>query len=221
MLRAALHYLEASGREYEIIVVDDGSKDNTLRILQDFSAKYPRVKVVDQGKNKGKGAAVKAGMLAAQHELLIFSDADGSTPIEEIERLEKEIVEGVDVVIGSRAIAREGVVVETVLHRRILGRVFNTAVNLLLLPQFKDTQCGFKLFKREVAQDIFNLQRSERFSFDCEILLIALKRGYKVSEVGVNWNNVAGSKVNLIADSLKMLRDLVVFRMWHAGVERK
>ena len=210
--------LDARSATYEIIVVDDGSADGTSATVRKFERIRPQVRLVRLPVNRGKGHAVRTGVLNAKGARVLFADADGATPFGEISRLERALDGGADAAIGSRAMVSQDTRVRTVLHRRLLGRVFNAWVNAMLLPKVADTQCGFKLFTRAAAQFLFSRQQSERFSFDVELLYIARRAGLDVREVPVNWTNVPGSKVNLVVDASRMLRDVVVFRWRHRDV---
>ncbi|MEZ4753602.1 MAG: glycosyltransferase family 2 protein [Bdellovibrionota bacterium] len=218
-LESYCRYLNQHYSKYELIVVNDGSTDLTSEIVKSFSLKEPAVSVLDLGENRGKGFAVQSGMLVSKGKKLLFADADGASPIEELARLENALELGADVVIGSRAKKSEDTEIKTALHRILIGRIFNGLVNLLAVPGIKDTQCGFKLFTRKAADFIFSRQRSTGFSFDVELLLIAQKSGMTISEVPINWVNVPGSKVNLVTDSLRMFRDIIRFRFWHHALD--
>jgi len=139
-------------------------------------------------------------------------DADGSTAIEELERLAPVLTKGFSIAIGSRALKAEGIKLEALWYRKAMGRIFATIVNLLIVPGIRDTQCGFKLFEATAAKDIFSQMTSNRFSFDVELLFLARKRGYRIKEVAVNWHNEPDSKVNLLKDSCKMFLDIFKFR---------
>jgi dolichyl-phosphate beta-glucosyltransferase len=214
MLLDAVDFLEQHFDSYEIIVVDDGSTDDTAAITEKFARLHNPVAVHRLAENKGKGAAVKAGMLRARGTLRLFADADGATPFGELSRLLKAIYAGADVAIGSRAMHSTETSIRTRWYRKYLGRTFNACVNALVLPGIADTQCGFKLFTAEAARELFSRQTAERFSFDVELLFLARRLGFRISEVPINWENVPGSKVNLLLDSADMLRDVIRFR-WH------
>lgn len=201
-------FLSGTGRQFEILVVDDGSVDSTVDYVKSFSQERPQVRIISYKPNRGKGHAVRTGVLAAAGELVLFDDADGSSPIEELPKLEAAIATGADIAIGSRAKPDEQRVVNALAYRKYVGNTFNMIVQSLLLPGIFDTQCGFKLFKREVCQDIFSVACQDGFAFDVEILYIARRRGYKVEEVPINWSNVDGSKVNVLTDSPMMLLDV-------------
>lgn len=216
-----VNYFEVNRRNYRILVVDDGSTDETASLVEKFSSVRPQIGVLRIPCNKGKGNAVREGMLAVSASRLLFADADGSTPIEELSRLEKALDDGADLAIGSRALSSAETTVETRWYRKYIGRLFNGLVNFFVLPGIADTQCGFKLFSEEAAEFLFSRQRSERFSFDVEILYIARKAGLSIAEVPVNWKNVPNSKVNLVIDSARMLFDIFRFMVWHKGVTPK
>lgn len=208
-LDSAYTYLSKRGRSFEIIVVDDGSLDHTVQEVEKFAETRPNVRVLQYSPNQGKGYAVRTGMLAARGDLVLFNDADGASPIEEIEKLELSIADGADIAIGSRAKPDESRTVEALIYRKYIGNTFNFLVQSLVLPGFYDTQCGFKMFRHEVAQDIFSVSRMNGFAFDVELLYIAKIRSYKVDEIAINWTNIDGSKVNVLIDSPKMLVELL------------
>lgn len=212
----ALEYLDGQYGTYELIIVDDGSLDRTGRLVRQFERLSGNVKLLSCPVNRGKGFAVRLGVMNARGQRILFADADGATPIEELARLQGAINAGAHIAIGSRAMASSDTRVETVWYRKFMGRVFNGMVNFLLLPGIADTQCGFKLFLRPVARYIFSRQRADGYSFDVEILFLARKAGCRITEVPINWTNVPGSKVNLIADSAAMFADIVRFRVKEA-----
>lgn len=219
-VREAIDYLEHRAIRYEIIVVDDGSTDGTRAIVTEFSRLNPAVRLVPLAQNTGKGAAVRAGMLAARGPRVLFTDADGSTSIREIERLDAALDRGADIAIGSRALTSNETRVDALWYRRLLGRLFNAAINHIVVPGIADTQCGFKLFARPVIEPIFSRQTATGFSFDVEVLCIAQRLGLTIAEVPITWKNVPGSKVNLVTDAAKMLWDAVRFRWRHPATQR-
>jgi dolichyl-phosphate beta-glucosyltransferase len=211
-LDAYLAYCRRTARRVEVIVVDDGSLDRTSAVVNSYAQRHPEVRLIRLAENQGKGQAVRSGVVNAQGKQVLFADADGATPLSEIERLEAAIRTGADVAIGSRALHGEGVKIEARLYRRVIGRIFHGLVEILTVPRVKDTQCGFKLFRGPVAHDLFSRMRIRGFSFDVEVLMMAQRRGYSIAEVPVNWTHQPGSKVNLVVDSARMLRDLFIIR---------
>jgi dolichyl-phosphate beta-glucosyltransferase len=209
-------YLAARNSPYEILVVDDGSFDRTGEVAV---AAAPRaVRIVRLEENSGKGEAVRRGMLEARGSLILYTDADGSTPIEELAPLIDAVRGGAEIAFGSRAKGSATARVRTVLHRKVMGRVFNAIVNLFAIGGVMDTQCGFKLFTRRAAHFVFSRQTARGFSFDVEILVIARKAGIAMEEVPVTWTNVPGSKVRLVSDSLKMFRETASFGVIHRDI---
>ncbi len=202
-------YLTQRNLTFEILIVDDGSHDDTAEVVEMFAVAHSGVRLLSYQPNQGKGHAVRTGILSAKGDLMLIDDADGSSPIEELERLERGITSGADLVIGSRAKSDESRQVQALAYRKWIGNTFNFLVQRLLLPGIYDTQCGFKLFKAEAAREIFAVAQIDGFGFDVEILHIARVRGYKIAEVGINWHNVEGSKVNVFADSPKMFLDVL------------
>lgn len=207
-----VRHLSRRATSFEVIVVDDGSRDGTARLVRDLQVRHPEVRLIRLPANRGKGFAVRTGVVNSAGEHVLFADADGSTPIQEVARLRERIDDGADVAIGSRAAEGSDVRVDARLHRKVIGRVFHAAVQVLTVGDFRDTQCGFKLLQGDVARDLFGRLRMDGFSFDVELLSMALWRGYDVVEVPVNWRHVPGSRVNLVTDSFRMLRDLFVIR---------
>lgn len=214
-----IDFFDSRKVSYEIIVVDDGSRDGTEDVVKKFQRIRPTVRLIRLPQNHGKGHAVRTGVLNATGQRILFADADGSTPIGEFLRLDAALDTGFDCAIGSRAKKSDETVVKTRWYRLVLGRIFNGCVNLVLLPGIADTQCGFKLFTAQSARFLFERQRANRYSFDVEILYLARLAGIKVVEVPISWHNVPGSKVNLILDSARMLRDVFVFRWRHRAIE--
>jgi dolichyl-phosphate beta-glucosyltransferase len=214
-LQESFAYLKSKKNPSEIIVVDDGSRDDTVKIVNQFKRLAGRgqsLKVLQQPINRGKGAAVRTGALAALGKTVLFMDADNSTPLREFENFKPLLKEGFEVLIGSRAVDRKKVKVHQPLHREAMGRVFNLMVQLIATPGLWDTQCGFKVFSRRAAQAIFPLQTIERFGFDVELLYIGRKLGFKVREVSVHWFDNPASKVHVFRDSTQMFLDLLIIR---------
>jgi dolichyl-phosphate beta-glucosyltransferase len=203
----------------EVLVVDDGSRDGTLALGRLFEEQDRRVRVL-ACPHAGKGAAVRMGMLNARGRRVLFMDADGATPLDQIPKLVTAIDAGRDVAIGSRVAQRPGEArLETSLHRKLIGRTFAFLVNLLAVPGIGDTQCGFKMFRAEVVRAIFGRQRMDGFAFDVEVLYLAHRLGLSVEEIPVDWAAQPGSKVNLVTDSIRMLRDVARVRWMHRQVE--
>lgn len=213
-LRSIAHYMTSSGRTCEIIVVDDGSVDDTAGMVHAAARAIPLIRLLRLPVCTGKGAAVRHGMLAARGRRHLFTDADGATPITELDRLEQALAGGASMAIGSRSLAsrRPGFRVQARWHRSVLGAVFNALVRLGGITGITDTQCGFKLFERPVARDLFSVCCINGYGFDLELLFVAQRRGYRVAEVPVNWADQPGSKVRLFRDGVAMLRELVAIR---------
>ncbi len=199
----------------EVIVVNDGSRDDTAEIVQRFAAQDPVLRLIENPVNRGKGYSVRNGMLHAYGDVIMFTDADLSSPIEETERLLSAIHDGADIAIGSRWLDKGRQTKHQPWYRQMFGRCFNLVTRLVMGLPFADTQCGFKAFRREAAYTVFQLQRIERWGFDPEILFIALKRGYSVREVPVTWGHDERSRLSYIKDGIKMLEELVYIR-WNA-----
>jgi glycosyltransferase involved in cell wall biosynthesis len=210
-LAAVERWIEASGLAVELIVVENGSSDRTVEIARDFAARASHIRVIS-GLPRGKGIAVREGMLAAGGALRFLCDADLSMPIADIERFFPAIEAGADVAIGSREAAGARRFGEPG-HRHLMGRVFNGIVKLLAVPGIEDTQCGFKLFRAEAAEDLFRRARLTGWGFDPEILYLARKHGYKVQEIPIDWHYDADSRVQALRDPLHMIRDLLRIRL--------
>jgi glycosyltransferase involved in cell wall biosynthesis len=199
----------------EVLVVNDGSQDDTAAIVASFAAQDPMIKLVENPGNRGKGFSVRNGILHATGEIVMFTDADLSAPMDEAEQLFAAIREGADIAIGSRWLERKRQTIQQPLYRRFFGRCFNAVTRLIMGLPFADTQCGFKAFRRQAAQTIFQLQQIERWGFDPEILFIALKRGYTVREVPVTWGHDERTRISYLKDGVQMLEELVYIR-WNA-----
>ncbi len=211
-LATAQAYLDRSGREYEIILVDDGSRDGTPWLIREAERTHATVRGVLLPANRGKGRALAEGVARSRGRLVLVSDADFSAPIDELPKLEAATACGADVAIGSRAKrgARE---VDQPLHRRVMGKGFNLMVQALLLPGLWDTQCGFKLYRGEVARNLFGRLRTDGFAFDVEVLYSARRSGWTVCEVPVRWINSTTTRVKAVRHSSEMLMDLVRIRL--------
>lgn len=198
-LRQIEDYVERTGWKFhEILVVDDGSKDGTLAAANAFAAGNPHIRVLKNPGNRGKGYSVRHGMLEAKGEWCLFTDADLSAPIDELETLGRAVEgDGADIAIGSRALDRSLIGVHQPGMRETAGKFFNVVMRVATGLRIADTQCGFKLFRKDVAQEVFSRQTLEGFGFDVEVLFIANKRGYKIAEVPVRWNHAEGSRVGL------------------------
>lgn len=217
-IRDIVGYCRTGQRAFELILVDDGSRDDTSSVVRLLSHEFPELRLIRLAANHGKGYAVRTGVLNAIGRIVLFADADGATPIGEIERLETALAEGADVAVGSRALRAEGVQVHAKMYRHLIGRTFHHLVERLAVAGVKDTQCGFKLFRSSVAHDLFSRLRINGFTFDVELLVMARRRGYRVAEVPVNWTHKPGSKVRLTSDSLRMAADLLRIRaLWLRG----
>lgn len=206
-------YIQSRGDSYEIVVIDDGSTDNTAGLVKNRSAHNNAIRLLQNNKNMGKGYSVKRGMLEARGEYLLFCDADLAIPIEEIEKLMPWFNKGHEIVIGSKGLKELNVVRHQPLWRESSGRIFNAFVQLIILKGIKDTQCGFKCFRREAAEKIFLKQTLHGYCFDVEILFIAALLGYRIKEVSVSCYNLTGTKVNIFIDPLKMLLDLLGIKL--------
>lgn len=190
-------YLGKQAYSWELLVVDDGSRDRTSEVA--MAVGEPRVRVLRNEPNRGKGYSIRRGMLEARGQWRLFSDADLSTPIEELETFWPYTTQGFDVIIGSRALPESDLEVRQPKSREFVGRVFNTAVQTFLVPGLCDTQCGFKLFSGEAADAVFPHQTLHGFAFDVEILMLAHKYGFKIKEAPVRWVNDPGSKVSTLS----------------------
>jgi dolichyl-phosphate beta-glucosyltransferase len=208
-------YMKECGYSHEIIVVDDGSSDDTARVVRKAAEKHPDMVLLQNVGNKGKGYSVKQGVLSSRGRFVLMSDADLSTPIGEIGKLFKELEEGYDIAIGSRSISGSMVLKRQAWFRQLMGKTFNKLVQAITVSGIRDTQCGFKLFTADAARSVFALQRIERFAFDVEALYLAKKMGFGIKEVPVIWVNSPDSRVSIFRDSFQMLQDLLKIRLYH------
>jgi len=214
-LRQALEYLARRGEPYELLVVDDGSRDATSQVAEAFATQG--VRVVRHERNRGKGAAVRTGLLASRGRKVLISDADFSTPIEEIEKLERSLQDGTPLVIGSRGLADSQIRQRQPFYREMMGRTFNRLIRMFGVRGIRDTQCGFKLARGEEGRRIASELKIEGFAWDVEMIWLARRRGYEIAEVGVVWVNSPDSRVDPIRSSFSMLRDVITMRLRHRG----
>ena len=217
-LRQIRAYVERKAVDAELIVVDDGSSDATAEVVDGFDAGAIPVQLLRNRINRGKGYSVRRGMRRARGRILLMTDADQSTPIWEIEKALGFFDEGYDVVIGSRDMDESDISEHQPWYRRILGQALRGLRRRVMLGDIRDTQCGFKLFSREAGKRIFAELHDEGFAFDCEVLLLARKMGYRIKEVGVVWCNDPDSRVHPIRDPVKMFASLVKIRWRLRGV---
>lgn len=211
-------FLDEQSYPHEVLVVDDGSTDDTHKIVDTIARSWPQLKLFSNSANRGKGAVVKQGVLSAQGQYVLFSDADNATPIDQIDKL-LSYIEQYPVVIGSRHCPGAKIHIPQAGHRAVLSRLSNLLIRWLAVPGIYDTQCGFKLFQREPAQAIFSRVTINRFGFDFEALAIARALGYQFKEVGIDWYNDGASKVRAGRDAIRTLRDLLrVRRNLNSGI---
>lgn len=210
-LKQVLEFAEGQSYAMEVLVVENGSLDRTFQIAQDFAAQHPQIRVL-QNTQRGKGRAVRQGMLAAQGEYRFMCDVDLSMPLDEINRFLPPALEGYDIAIASRE-APGAVRHEEPYYRHFVGRIYNGLIRFLALPGLQDTQCGFKCFRGAVADDLFPRQTLTGWSFDVEILFIARLLGYKTIELPIHWYYNPHSKINVVRDSFKMGIDLFTIRL--------
>jgi dolichyl-phosphate beta-glucosyltransferase len=214
-LHSVVDCIRGRGWHAEVIVVNDGSRDATAEVVQGFAADNPDVRLIENPGNRGKGYSVRSGLLQANGDIVMFTDADLSAPIEEAELLFAAIVQGADIAIGSRWLEKGRQTHRQPLYRQFFGRCFNAVTRAVMGLRFADTQCGFKAFTRSAAQTVFQLQTIEGWGFDPEILFIALKRGYQVVEVPVSWAHDERTRMSYLKDGIKMLEEIAIIR-WNA-----
>lgn len=198
----------------EVIVSDDGSTDATSQLAEALAAQHPWLRIIREPSNRGKGAAVRNGVLQARGEFVLMCDADLATPIEELDNFWACIELGADVVIASRPLKASHLVRRQPLYREMAGRMFNLAVQLFAVWGIRDTQCGFKLFRGETARRLFSMSVRDGWDFDIEILYLARRLGYRIVEVPVHWYHRDGSKVRMLRDGMCMLAGIAAIR-WH------
>lgn len=205
-------YLDGRGTSYELILVDDGSSDGTRQVMDAAAARNSAVRVEALPANRGKGRALASGVAIARGEEVLVTDADLSTPIEELEQLDAALAAGAGVAIASRAVKGSRVEVSQPIYRVLMGKAFNLIVQLVLLPGIWDTQCGFKLFRADVARPVFAAMTTDGFGYDPEVLYLAKRKGVRIAEVPVTWRNSAPTKVMAIRSSLDMFKHVVKVR---------
>lgn len=215
-LERVISYCDTRKENYEIIVADDGSRDQTSEIAASYKFRFANIQIVKMRSNQGKGYAVRRGLFASSGDIVVFLDADGSVGPEEISKnLHYISDDGFDIFAGSRVLRAEGQDLKVKLYRKIVGIVFNFFVRAFLFNGIKDTQCGFKMFKKEAIRPLFSRAYLRGFGFDVEILYLAHKMGYRIKEGPVSWHHVSGSKVNLLFDSARMFFNILQVRNWH------
>lgn len=213
-LERILHFIQQQQWNAEVIVVNDGSHDETQAIVHKYMEKNANLRLLENPGNRGKGYAVRNGMLHASGEILLFTDADLSSPIEEASKLFEAIGHGADIAIGSRWLRPDTQVRKQPLYRQLGSRGFNLALRIILRLPLKDTQCGFKAFTRSAAQLVFSPQRIERWGFDAEILYLGRKFGLKIEEVPVLWAHSSGTRLHPWRDGIHMLADVIKVRRY-------
>jgi dolichyl-phosphate beta-glucosyltransferase len=213
-LRRVHEYLESYAEDFEIIVVDDGSTDSTEDETLKASSKLPGIRLIRNSTNRGKGFSVRRGVLESRGELVLISDADMSTPIEDIEKLTPFVTGDFEVAIGSRALEESELSLRQPWYREGMGKVFNMFVRSIVFGGIRDTQCGFKLMRGDSARKIFQKCRIDGFSFDVEALYVAKSMGYSIKEVPVRWMNSPASRVSILVDPARMFLDLLRIRVY-------
>mgnify|MGYP001046825587 CR=1 FL=1 len=209
-------FCKKSKKKYEIVIVDDGSKDKTVQIAESYKDKFDCIQLIQNKRNRGKGYSVKRGLLKSKGKVCLFLDADGSVSPCEIEKNTHYIEnEGYEIFVGSRVLRSNDQILKIKWYRKFIGIVFNFFVRTFLFKNIKDTQCGFKIFRKEVVNPLFSRTYLDGFGFDIEILYLAYKMGFKVKEGSISWHHVSGSKINLFTDSIKMFFNILQVRNWH------
>jgi dolichyl-phosphate beta-glucosyltransferase len=211
-LEKVFAYVRRQGWDAEVIVVNDGSRDDTAELVRGIAEREPGLRLVENPGNRGKGYSVRNGMLNALGEVVVFSDADLSSPIEEMPKLLAALAAGADIAIGSRWLRAELQTQRQSLHRQLFGRIFNVLLRILLGLHFADTQCGFKAFTRRAAQTILPQQRIERWGFDPEILFLARKSNFRVDEIAVSWGHSGDTRIHPLIDGARMFVEMLRIR---------
>ncbi len=214
-IRAVQEHLVSQNLSYEILVVDDGSEDNTTQTVQNLQNQITGLSVITNERNSGKGFSVRRGMLAAEGHLVLMMDADLSAPMDELDKLIPLVRDGhCDIAIGSRALKTSQIEKHQPIYREPLGYIYNDIIQILLFKGIEDTQCGFKLFRRQVVEDVFNrATRVNGFAFDVEVLFVARKLGYRIAEIPIRWCNDPETRVKIIKHGFQMLKDLFRIRI--------
>lgn len=220
-LENAEDYLMSLGKPCELIIVDDGSSDQTLDKMREYKAKSSLIRLISYEPNRGKGYAVRQGVFASRGEYVGFSDADFSAPLQEFPKLFEVLKKGYDIAIGSRAVKESEIPVHQPLYRELGGRGLNLIIRMLATPGIHDTQCGFKLFRGDVARDIFGRCFINGWGFDVEVLYVARKLGYTINEAGVKWSHAEGSKIRPFRAALRVILDIIRIRAHNYGITGK
>jgi dolichyl-phosphate beta-glucosyltransferase len=207
-LTAIRTYLTGHFPVYEVIVVDDGSRDGLVDLLRDMASTWPHLKIMQHPHNRGKGAAVRTGMLAGRGQLLLFADADGAAPIEEECRLRQAIEAGADVAVGSRVVHADDVSRQRSWTRRLVGHTFARTARAVVPISLRDPQCGFKMFRKIPGQRLFGLAEEDGYLFDIELLILASQLGFRVTEVPINWSDIPGSRLRMWRETWRIWRGL-------------
>lgn len=212
-------YLSGLGKSYEIIVVNDGSSDDTQKVLKEQIARTSALRIISYKDNCGKGYAVRQGIFASRGDYVMFSDADLSAPIDELPKLLNAVENGYDVAVGSRAVKGAVIPVHQPLYRELGGKGLNLVIRALAVPGIHDTQCGFKLFKGDVAREVFAKCFLDGWSFDVEILYLSKRLGYTVAEIPVKWAHSEGSKLHPFTAGIKVIKDIIRLRLHRYDLE--
>jgi len=210
-LEQVFSFLQEQSYSTEVLVIENGSSDNTFQVAQQYATKHPDLRVLRE-KNKGKGNAIRRGMLEANGQYRFMCDVDLSMPIEELRKFVPETGQSLEIAIASRE-AAGAVRYNEPEYRHLGGRLINLAIRMLILPGLNDTQCGFKCFRADIAEDVFSCQTLAGWSFDIELLYLARKRGYQIIEVPIHWYFDSETKLNAVKDALRMLRDIFLIHL--------